>query len=163
MNTLQTQFIETMRLMTSSVSVVTTDGISGKAGITVSSANALCADPPSMLLCINNTSSVLAHILQNKRVCINLLSSAQQIVADSFAGRITEWKTNKFACANWTEKESFAPALVNALANIHCQLVQTTAFGTHTLLMCEILEIKNNHVPGLVYVSRHYSSSQYLS
>ncbi len=162
MHTLQTQFIETMRYITSSVSVVTTDGIAGKAGITVSSASTLCVEPPAMLVCINNASNVLEPIIKNKRICINVLSSIQESVADSFAGRIDQWKSNKFACASWKEKESFPPALLNALANIHCQLVQTTNFGTHTILICEVIEIENNNVPGLVYVNRRYSSSQYL-
>ncbi len=162
MQTLRKHFIETMRHITSSVAVVTTDGIAGKAGITISSASSLCTEPPSMLICINTASSVLEHLMKNRRLCINLLSAMQEGVADIFAGRVDQWKSNRFACAKWKEKESFSPALLDALANIHCQLVQTSNFGTHAILICEVLEIENNNVPGLVYVNRHYSSSQYL-
>ena len=79
---LRTAFLEGMSRAASAVSVVTTDGPAGRAGVTVSAMTSVSADgeAPTMLTCLNATSSVLALVLKNGCFCINLLQSEQTVI-----------------------------------------------------------------------------------
>ena len=46
-------FIAAMRCAASTVTVVTTAGDAGRCGVTVSAMSSISADPPSVLICVN--------------------------------------------------------------------------------------------------------------
>ncbi|MED5391930.1 MAG: flavin reductase, partial [Pseudomonadota bacterium] len=66
-------FREAMSCVASAVSVVTTDGASGCAGMTVSSMCSVSDNPPSVLVCLNIVSPVSEIIRTNGTMCINVL------------------------------------------------------------------------------------------
>ena len=53
MTKLRNEFISCMRNLVSSVTVVTTDGKTGRHGATVSSFASVTADPPILSICLN--------------------------------------------------------------------------------------------------------------
>ena len=69
------------------VSVVTTDGTSGRLGLTVSSMTSVSADPPTLLVCINRRSPLVEAIRANGVFAVNVVGAHQAAVADTFAGR----------------------------------------------------------------------------
>jgi len=155
-DTLRGEFLRAMRYTAASVTVVTTDGPAGRGGVTVSAFSSLSADPPSVLVCIHRDSPVLPLIQANQRLCINLLAADQSHVADSFAGRIAQWRQNRFACAQWEQPQHCAPQLQGALANLQCQLQQDLAFGSHHILIAEVLQAHSSESEGLLYADRTY-------
>ena len=52
------EFIEALRGVASSVSVVTTDGAAGRHGATVSAFCSVSADPPTLLVCLRGQSRI---------------------------------------------------------------------------------------------------------
>ncbi|WP_246436839.1 flavin reductase family protein [Parapusillimonas granuli] len=145
-----------MRHAAASVTVLTTDGPAGRGGVTVSAFCSLSADPPSVLACVHQASPVLKLIRENRRVCVNLLATDQTHVADSFAGRIAQWRSNRFACAEWDEVENGAPQLRGALASFNCTLAGEMPFGSHYILIGRVEQVASSARGGLLYADRAY-------
>jgi flavin reductase (DIM6/NTAB) family NADH-FMN oxidoreductase RutF len=64
-------FIDAMRSVASSVTVVTTDGNEGRYGATVSAFCSVSADPPTILVCLNEGSRITQHVIANRKLNIN--------------------------------------------------------------------------------------------
>src|SRR5215218_4831978 len=77
------QFIEAMSQIVSGVSIVTTDGPAGRFGLTVSSFCSLDADPPMVLVCVNQRSPLLQAIIENRVLAVNILAESHAALADS--------------------------------------------------------------------------------
>ncbi|MBF9050319.1 flavin reductase [Roseobacter sp. HKCCD9010] len=131
--TLRDDFIEGMSRAAASVSVVTTDGPAGRAGVTVSAMTSISADGerPTMLACVNASSSALPLILENGCFCINVLRIDQNDVSDVFSSRLPAPGGDKFNCTKIEAMPSGAPRLVEALVSFDCVLVSAEKHGTH--------------------------------
>ena len=69
------------------VSVVTAKGPDGPAGFLGLSTAHVCANPPTMLVSIDKTTSALAAVLAGRHFAINYLAHDQQAIADMFGGK----------------------------------------------------------------------------
>src|SRR6056297_3656043 len=86
MSTHRQNFIDAMRQVASTVTVVTTDGPAGQAGATVSAFSSLSADPPSVLVCLKDDSRIAKAVRENGVFCVNVLPEDAVKTAQSFAG-----------------------------------------------------------------------------
>jgi len=150
-------FREALSLIAATVSVVTTDGVAGKRGITVSSMCSVSVDPPSVLVCINRDSGVCHTIRENMAICVNVLKSDQAYVSDTFSGRLVGSRKDPFLCASWKKGVTGAPQMLNALVNLDCQVKNELQHGTHFIFVGEIAGLHTNG-PGmpLIYRARSY-------
>ena len=77
-------FIDAMSRVANSVNVVTTNGEAGKFGITVSAATSVTADPPSLLVCINEAShsstAILKTVFLHQRLTSNQKKSLNYLL-----------------------------------------------------------------------------------
>jgi flavin reductase len=63
----------------------------------------------------------------------------------------------RFKYGSWTELETGAPVLKDALVSFDCQIEQIQEVGTHTIFICRIIAIQQSqHDQGLVYFNRAY-------
>ena len=150
------RFLEAMRRAASVVSVVTTAGPAGRFGTTVSSMCSVTADPPTMLACINASSTTCAAIEENGSFCVNLLGAEQRLVSDAFAGRIEAMRADRFACAEWDALTTGAPVLRAALAALDCRLTQSTLIGSHRVFVGHVVDASSREGEPLVYSNRAY-------
>src|SRR5690625_307149 len=81
------EFLAAMRKVASSVCIVATDGPGGRFGVTVSAMTSVTAEPPAVLVCVNNGNFVIPAIEKNQSFSVNLLHESQRHVSDVFAGR----------------------------------------------------------------------------
>ena len=84
---LREDFLSGMRQAASGVAIVTTQEGGERTGVTVSALCSLSADPPSLLVCINQASRTARAILASGCFCANLLADEQWALSDVFAGR----------------------------------------------------------------------------
>ncbi|WP_071675003.1 flavin reductase family protein [Nioella nitratireducens] len=157
--TLRQEFIEGMSRAAASVSVVTTDGPAGRAGVTVSAMTSISADgeAPTMLVCLNESASALAPLLENKCFCINVLANDQQLVSDVFSGRAPAPDGDKFAAAPFVPGATGAPRLTSALVSFDCRLVSAEKLGTHHICIGAVEEVHVAHDGSpLLYGMRSY-------
>lgn len=156
MDQTRTDFISAMRQVASGVSVVTTDGPAGRAGLTVSAMCSLSADPPALLICINRQSRAMDILRRNGVFCVNVLALEQMEVARVFAGQSSAPCGDKFACAHWEELATGAPAALDALAVFDCRIAQGMPYGSHDILIGAVAEARMREGLPLVYANRAY-------
>jgi flavin reductase (DIM6/NTAB) family NADH-FMN oxidoreductase RutF len=147
------------------VSIVTTDGIAGRFGVTVSAMASVSADGdrPTLLVCIHHLSPTAAAILRNRVFCINILRDDQSHISDCFAGRLRTADDDKFSCARWTTETTGAPRLADPLVAFDCRLISGERIGTHHVFLGAVESIYNSDSGSpLIYAKRAYGTPRRL-
>jgi flavin reductase (DIM6/NTAB) family NADH-FMN oxidoreductase RutF len=151
------QFKYGMRRLTAGVCVIATADDEGvRSGLTATAVCSVSASPPTLLCCLNRSSTTYAAILANGRLAVNVLSLSDRAVADRMATPGTP--DEKFSAGLWTKLTTGAPVLETALAAFDCTLAQSVEIGTHGILFGEILALRAReaHVKPLLYAHGAY-------
>ena len=149
-------FTTAMRRAATPVSVVTTDGPGGRFGVTVSSLCTASADPPQVLVCVHLNGPTAAALRVNKCFAVNILDSRHRHVADSFAGRIERWRSDRFACDAWTAIGTGAPVLSDGLLVMDCELTQELVVSTHAVFVGTVVGLQSREGAPLLYSDQSY-------
>ena len=150
-----TDFRNAMSSLTSAVSVVTTAGMSDRHGFTASAVCSVTDTPPTLLVCMNKTSRSHAHFVENKILTVNVLGAQHEHISNVFASKLSS--EERFQHGVWTELETGAPVLQDALVNFDCEIEQVQEVGTHTIFICRIVAIQQSEQDqSLVYFNRAY-------
>ena len=156
---LRQQFLHGMSHAACTVSVVTTDGIAGRHGVTVSAMVSVSADTPqpTLLVCIHHLSPVVAAVLKNGVFCVNVLRDDQAHISDNFAGRSSARGAAKFDCATWTTQLTGAPRVVDSLVAFDCRVTASERVGSHFVVFGSVQDIfvAGTGAP-LIYANRAY-------
>ena len=150
------RFRETMRRTASGVAILTTDGAAGRAGLTVSTLCSLSMEPPSVVACVHRDNRALETILANGVFAANVLAEDQEIVAKAFAGLIPQMRDDRFASGQWHHLATSAPVLQGALAAFDCKTASTFDFGTHRILIGEVIEVASTAGDPLLFADRNF-------
>jgi flavin reductase (DIM6/NTAB) family NADH-FMN oxidoreductase RutF len=150
------RFRDTMRRTASGVAVLTTDGLAGRAGVTVSTLCSLSMEPPSVIACVHRDNRTLDIILKNGSFAANVLAGDQELVAKAFAGLIPELREDRFASGAWQRAATGAPLLQGALASFDCRTASTHDFGTHCILIGEVVDIADGAGDPLLFAGRNF-------
>ena len=153
----QLAFRNAMAHMSAAVNIVSSDGEAGRCGITATAVCSVTNTPPTVMVCVNRNSAMNAVFKANGRLCVNVLSGAQEQAAKHFAGMTGVAMEERFALDPWTTGSQGLPVLEGALANLQGRIVETQEIGTHSVLLVELDDI---HVrpegDSLVYFSRAF-------
>lgn len=159
---LREQFLEGMSRAACTVSIVTTDGPAGRAGVTVSAMSSVSADThtPSLLICIHHESSAAKAIEKNGVFCVNVLGDDQTVMSDTFAGRLRTQGGEKFERGEWHVLATGAPVLSGCLVAFDCYLRRYLRWGSHYIFIGELADIivKDSRAP-LIYANRAYGTA----
>lgn len=162
------QFLEGMAKAACSVYVVTTDGIAGRRGVTVSAMSSVSADTPkpTLLTCVHHLSPAAEAIRSNRTFCVNLLRDDQAHISNAFAGRTEAKDEAKFDCATWTVGAAGDPMLDGALTSFDCTVQHEIMCGTHHVFIGEVQQIalapSEPDEKALIYANRGYNNAQPL-
>jgi len=151
------EFTAALALAANGVSIVTTDGHYGKAGLTVSSICSVCAEPALMLACVNANNEFCAIADSNKQFAVNLLSTSHTALSGVFAGLGESPDADRFATGQWQTSKTGSPVLADALVSLDCKLVSAKTHGTHRIYIGEVLAISSNDSEPLIYTRRQYA------
>ncbi len=156
-------FLDGMSKAAASVCVVTTDGAAGRGGVTVSAMTSISADgdAPTMLTCLNASSSALPLVLENGCFCINVLGTGQTEISDVFSSRIPAPGGDKFNAVKVEALATGAPWLTQALVAFDCRLISAEKHGTHHICIgaVEAVRVAPEGEP-LLYGMRRYLRAQ---
>jgi 3-hydroxy-9,10-secoandrosta-1,3,5(10)-triene-9,17-dione monooxygenase reductase component len=136
------------------VSVITTDGAHGPAGMTASAVCSLSVDPPLILVCIANRSRTLEYILSHGTFAVNVLREDQADVARAFADPGTG-QHNRFAAAP-SRRESGALLLEESAAWLACDVQDTYPGGDHTIVTGRIRSLGASRIRPLLWHGRRF-------
>ncbi|MDF1794668.1 MAG: flavin reductase family protein [Thalassobaculaceae bacterium] len=124
-----------LRRYITGVTVVTTlDETGALVGLTANSFTSVSLDPPLVLVCLGLKSRSYEHCVRQGRYTINILTDAQEDIAQQFAVRggvrddVCPWRLN----------DRGYPVLSAGLAHFGCRLVNTVGAGDHAILLGEV-------------------------
>lgn len=149
-------FVDAMSRTVTGVTIVTTDGETGRFGQTVSAMSSVSADPPMLLVCINRKSPIHAAIARHRVFAVNVLRADQRRLSETFSGRPRKGPAYDFASAQWTRGETGSPQLTGAVACFDCALHAEHEAGTHTIFVGRVVAASGSAGAPLVYARRGY-------
>lgn len=150
------QFRDAMAYLSSAVSIVTSNGVAGKVGITVSSVCSVTDSPAILLFCINQSSELHDIIKKNGVVCINVLNHQQEELARHFAGMLGSTMEERFTWDLWLKGSTEQLALKEAISNLHGKIISTQSVGTHSIFLVQLEEIRTQPQACLTYFARQF-------
>jgi flavin reductase (NADH) len=153
----RTHFRNAMACLGAAVNIITTDGPRGRCGITASAVCSVTDTPPTMLVCINQSSYVHDVLRENAHVCINILGAHCQELARVFAGMTGCSMDARFDQCAWQPGALGVPVLGEALASLEGQIVDSKTVGSHSVMFVRIERIATRaDGDGLVYFGRQF-------
>ena len=146
------------------VTIVTARGVEGPAGLLALSAAHVTADPPSMLVSIDERTSALASVLQARHFAINFLPADAKPVAEAFGGQTGLKGAARFKPGDWGTLRTGAPIFNDAIGAVDCLLEQTFGYASTTIVIGRVVDfaIKGSGMP-LIYFRGRYLTDPELS
>lgn len=129
-------FKAAMRMLPAGVSAITTGDINNPNGMMVSSLTAISAEPPLVGFFVHRDSSMLDPLKTHGRFVANILGQAHHDVVTKFLKELQG--RPRFADGQWASGLDGLPILVDALANVECDIIHTTTLGTHEMFVGKI-------------------------
>ncbi len=149
-------FIAAMGAAATGVSVVTTEGLAGRFGLTVSAISSVSAEPPMLLACVNRKSPAVAAMDRNGRFAVNVLGFNNKDVAEVFAGRPQSGRPYDFDRHAWEEGSMGQPLLIDATASFECEIECSQDAGSHRIFIGRVVNARRNGAEPLVYCNRTF-------
>ena len=153
-------FLEAMSRVAQTVSIVTTDGPAGRAGVTVSAMCSVSADPPMVLVCIHHQSRAVSSIQQNKAFCINVLADDMEVFANKFASIVST--TVMFEDGDWETAVTESPILVGAVTSFDCRVEEIHRAGSHLIFFGKVEKVILGEGRPLIYGARSYGTPSFF-
>ncbi|MGI8730719.1 MAG: flavin reductase family protein [Solirubrobacteraceae bacterium] len=131
----QRDYRDTIGQLATGVTIVTTSGPDGPAGMTTSAVNSLSLDPRLLLVCFDRGSRTLAGVRSSGRFAVNVLGASDRDLAAVFASKRVA--REKFESVTHSEAHG-VPVIDSALAWIACELRELLPGGDHVIGIGEV-------------------------
>lgn len=150
------EFRKALRHFPAGVTIVTVKAGDKTHGLTVSAFASVSAEPPLIMIIIENRHRAHALLEEPDAVfAVNILGEGQDELSNRFAWVKDE---DRFALGDWTQKTTGAPILADALAWLDCRIHARYPAGSHTIYVGEVhaSNVPREEAPPLVYWNRGY-------
>lgn len=139
------------------VAIVTAQGEEGPAGFLALSVTHVTADPPSMLVSIDDRTQALKAVLHSRHFAINYLPAADEELANTFGGRGMLKGAERFEPGRWGTLATGAPVLTGAIGTIDCALAETFRFHSTTIAVGRVAAFElSEKTDALVFFGGRY-------
>lgn len=131
-----------MRRLAATVTLITTSDAQGRRhGMAATAVNSVTMDPPTLLVCINQSASIHEPLLARHRFCVNVLMDGHDDLVAAFSGGKTG--EDRFAGGSWdTDAATDLPFLDGAQSNLMCEVASVTPVGTHSLVLARVVGVR---------------------
>lgn len=147
------QFLAALSRFASGVTVVTARADDGTDhGMTVSAFSSLSLEPPQVLVCLDETATLLPHLLAAETFGVSILGTAQSELSRRFADQ----NTDRFGGVSFTRAASGPALLDGAVAHLECRRAAVHHGGDHVIIVGEVLGAREFPGEPLVYLHRRY-------
>ncbi len=149
----QALFKASMSALASGVAVVTGAAADGSPrGLTVTSIASYSANPPSVIVCVDESCNSYEALTTGSHFAAHLLQAEQADVAALFASSAID----KFDRVSWSLWDDRLPVLRDVLAVVICRRISTTVLGDHAILVGEVVDGSMQEAQPLVYWRRGF-------
>ena len=123
-------------LYTTGVTIITArTPAGGHTGVTVNSFTSVSLDPPLVLFCLSNWSTILDAFQSCDHFAVNVLAKGQQELSNRFARP----SLNTWESVTYRESEHGCALLSGVLGGLECKRRATHAGGDHVILIGEVV------------------------
>jgi flavin reductase (DIM6/NTAB) family NADH-FMN oxidoreductase RutF len=150
------EFRLALRHFPAGVTIVTIRAGEETHGLTVSAFASVSAEPPLIMVIIENRHHAYTMLEQPEAVfAVNILGETQSELSNRFAWVKDE---DRFAQGDWTTATTGAPILADALAWLDCRIHARYPAGSHTIYVGEVnaSHVPKQEAPPLIYWNRGY-------
>jgi len=134
------------------VTLVTTRSADIAQGLTANSVASVSLQPPTLLVCVNRSSTTCEAIAHAAQFCINILSAEQAELARVFSSRGSDKFAESAALGHaWLDTESGLPRLADALATLECRVSDYSDARSHRIFFGEVLRVTTTDAEPLGY------------
>lgn len=155
---LRADMLLAMRRLARSVTVISCSDGERRYSMSATAVDSLSTEPPSLLICINRSSSIYPPLDGGADFCVNLLAAQQQDIAIDCSGRLKG--EERFSTGNWRTTETGAPYLHDAQASLVCRQDGRFDYGTHAVFIGRLIDVKlSGEIDPLVYVDGAYTTA----
>jgi flavin reductase (DIM6/NTAB) family NADH-FMN oxidoreductase RutF len=145
-----------MRRLAKSVCIVTTRYRGQRMAMAATAIDSLSFDPPSLLVCINNTASIFPAFGEKADFNINILGREQQHLAHRCNGPVKG--ESRFGEGLWVDDD--IPWLSDAQAVVFCRHDGEFHYGTHGIFIGRVIDIRlHGEVDPLIYADGLYGTT----
>ena len=145
-----------MRAWTAGVTVVTAAHGGEQHGMTVNSFTSVSLDPPLVIVSLQDDTHTRQLVDRAQAFGVTILSSAQQDVADRFAGRTAD-SIRRMSTVETETMVTGAPLIRGGLAHFDCRVIQSVSVGVNTMFVGEVVAVRGFGTDNpLVYHNRQY-------
>lgn len=133
-----------MRRLAATVTIITARAHGRPYGMAATAVTSVSTEPPALLICVNTRASIHDAIRASGHFGVNILGVEHgDLVAPFSGGRKGE---ARFAHGDWDLATGPVPVLRDAQASLACALRQHIAYGTHTIFVGAVEEVRLNGV-----------------
>ena len=151
-------FKQALRRVASTVTIITARAEGATDGMTATAVTSLCADPPSLLACVNQSATLSPTMYRAERFCVNVLYSDQEDVSRVFSDPAR--RHERFQIGKWVLDQDGPPYLADAQANLFCHRMSAIPIETHTVFVGRVYDTRlRSGVAPLLYLNGTYSTA----
>jgi flavin reductase (DIM6/NTAB) family NADH-FMN oxidoreductase RutF len=136
-------FRHTMRQLASGITVVTHGAGERRTGLTATSVASLAAEPPSLIVCVNRSTSLFAGLGLGDPFGVSVLGAEHAEIADRFAGRSGFDGAERFAAGEWISTPDGVSLLADALASVVCETEDIIERHSQAILIGRVRHAKD--------------------
>jgi flavin reductase (DIM6/NTAB) family NADH-FMN oxidoreductase RutF len=146
-------FRSLMARFATGVTVITSTGADGPAGMTANAVASLSLDPLLVMAGFDLRSRTLAAVRQSRRFAVNVLAIDQESISRVFAGKQPE--PEKFTACDYRELAG-VPIIGGALAWLCCRVSAVYPGGDHVIVVGEAVEMGGSGGEPLLFYGGRY-------
>jgi flavin reductase len=136
------EFLLSMRNVPGAVAIIAVTDGTDKTGMAATAWDSLCADPPMLLVCVNQNASAHGLINRAQAFSVNVLAAHDRETVAIFSAQRDLSGADRFLDGCWSSGPGGQPMLENALAAFECELVGDHVHGTHSIFIGKIRAMK---------------------
>jgi flavin reductase (DIM6/NTAB) family NADH-FMN oxidoreductase RutF len=132
-----------MRSLAGAVNIITCRHDGQVYGMTATAVCSATAEPPTVLACINRSTTTHEAVAKAEIFCVNVLRHEDRELSGLFSGVHGSNMRGeaRFRAAAWTLLSTGAPVLKDALVAFDCRVVNRMVHGTHTIFLGEVQQL----------------------
>lgn len=130
-----------MRRLLGGVTLVCSRDGERRVGMTATAVSSVCAEPPTLLVCLNRAGSTCAAISNSGVLSVNVLAPEPEALelARRFSRPMID--ADRFDGSQWTELATGAPVFVDSAASFDCEVVETADMGSHRIFFARVRSV----------------------
>jgi flavin reductase (DIM6/NTAB) family NADH-FMN oxidoreductase RutF len=146
-------FRAAMRELASAVSIISCGEDDRRTGFTATSVCSLSAEPPTLIVCVNRSSSTWPILRDAPSFGINVLAASHRELAHRFAGLSGAEGAARYEGGHWIKLATGAPLLSDALAAFDCSTEEIIERHSHAIVIGRV-EAVRRRIGGAALVYR---------